>query len=66
MATAECLDGGVCWVREFMCIPRNARGIHHLLLVLRIGTFILQALFFLLSHNLLDTFIFSNTLFGMC
>lgn len=38
---------------------------HHLLLVLRIGTFTLQALFFLRSHNLLDTFIFSNTLFGM-
>lgn len=63
MAVAKCLDDSVCWVCEFVCILNNAQGIRYVLLGLGISTFILQALFFFPSHNLLDTFIFSITFF---
>lgn len=52
-------------VNEYVCILNTAQGVHQILLVLRISTFILQALFFLPSHNLLDTFILSNAFFYM-
>ena len=58
---AKCLKD-VCWLCEFVCILNNAQGIHHILLVLRISTLILQALFFLPSHDLLDTFFPPNHL----
>lgn len=63
MAVAKCLDDSVCWVCEFVCFLNNAQGIHYVLLVQRFNKLILQALFFLPSHSLLDTFIFSITFF---
>lgn len=61
-----CLDGSVCWGCGFVCILNNAQGTHNALSsALGTSTLTLQALVFLPSHNLLDTFIFSITLFKM-